>query len=137
MEYEICKRDSLSPETVAKMFLLMRDNYLGVVKEDFHRDLSQKDYVILLKSKNNLCGFSTFRLFNHTYREQKIRVAFSGDTIICKENRNSRILPISFGMLMNRIESDSNTPLYWMLISKRVPNLPFPTYLFSGILPCL
>ena len=128
MDYEILEESSLSDFDKQAMFKLMVENYSGVKKADFLRDLSKKDYVIILKSVGQLCGFSTFALFEHEINGERIRVAFSGDTVINKENRNSRQLPVSFGMLMNRIEKMSDEPLYWMLISKG-----FRTYRFLPV----
>ena len=135
MEYEICRRETLTASVKAAMLELIQENYLGVKRKDFYRDLSQEDYVILLRKDQQLCGFSTFRLFRHEYSGEQVLVAFSGDTIICKENRNSRILPISFGVLMNSIESEYDMPLFWMLISKGFRTYRFLPVYFEEFFP--
>lgn len=128
MDYEITQVPFLNENDKQSMFELMKDNYSGVNRAVFLKDLHEKDYVIILKSKDRLCGFSTFALSQHNINGRNIRLAFSGDTVISKENRNSRQLPVSFGVLMNRIEKLSDEPLYWMLISKG-----FRTYRFLPV----
>ena len=128
MNYEIIEQLQVSDKDRNAMYSLMLDNYEGIKKSDFLGDLSKKDYVIILKSEDKICGFSTFAVFDHEVNGQKVRVAFSGDTVIVKAKRNSRVLPVSFGVLMNRIEQESSVPLYWMLISKG-----FRTYRFLPV----
>lgn len=128
MDYQIVNRHLLTDSDRNSMFEMMKENFSGVKRHDFDSDLQQKDYVIILKSDGVLCGFSTFALSRHIINGRPIRIAFSGDTIISKQNRNSIQLPVSFGILMNQIEKISDEPLYWMLISKG-----FRTYRFMPV----
>ena len=124
----------LSAETRARMLALMVDCYLDVRAEEFARDLAEKDWVVLLVDpalprEEQLVGFSTLVQFPHLHRGQRIRIAFSGDTVIRPSAWGSQALPIGFGNLLKSIrERHPLDPLYWMLISKG-----FRTYRFLPV----
>ncbi|MCA9078374.1 MAG: hypothetical protein KDA93_25330 [Planctomycetaceae bacterium] len=67
-----------------RMFDLMEAAYEGVTWEQFHRDLEEKDQVILLQQAGtgDLQGFSTVRIEHLELQEEPVIVLFSGDTIV-------------------------------------------------------
>lgn len=125
------KVTDLTAELSEQMFRLMCRHYRQVRREDFDRDLADKDWVILLHapSSGEVVGFSTLKRFEHRYLGQRLRIVFSGDTIIEPNHWGSMELPLSFGRLMLSVQAEEPaTPLYWMLISKG-----FRTYRFLPV----
>ena len=118
----------------------MQKQYHNVVPDIFYQDLLAKDWVILLfDEKNALAGFSTLQLFNFSFKDETLRIAFSGDTIVDPEHWGSLQLPLAFGQLMNQLEAaDPERPLYWLLISKGFRTYRFLPVFFKVFYPsCL
>ncbi|MCD4781980.1 MAG: hypothetical protein K8S27_15745 [Candidatus Omnitrophica bacterium] len=115
--------ESISFETVREMFDLLDACYHNVTREQFQRDLFEKDWVIIIKDSTSLSlkGFSTLKVFLHDFQGKTCRVAFSGDTIIAPSCWGSLRLPMAFGALMLSILNERpDLPLYWMLITKGI-----------------
>lgn len=122
--------NDISPALAAQMLSLMQRHYDNVEREGFEQDLAAKDHVILLHeaSTGRLCGFSTLQVYDYDAGE-RIRVAFSGDTIIAPEHWGSIQLPLAFGhTLLSELDAQPNVPLYWLLTSKG-----FRTYRFLPV----
>ena len=109
------------------MFDLFKQYYADVDQESFLKDLSEKNFIILLWDKNQrqkeyLFGFSTI-LKKHL--EEKGILIFSGDTVVDKAHWGTKLLQKAFTQVLLRQRlKHPFTPLYWMLISKG-----FKTYL--------
>ena len=57
-----------------------------VITDIFHRDLNNKDWIILLRDEHDrLQGFSTLALYETEFNGKPISVVYSGDTIIRRE----------------------------------------------------
>jgi hypothetical protein len=90
---EIIKIDSLTSETINAMYALMDEFYDRITPSAFQKDLSEKDYSIMLYDQNNaLKGFSTQKMMQVTVGKQEIYGVFSGDTIIHKDHWGSLAL---------------------------------------------
>jgi hypothetical protein len=116
----IWKTSSLSTIDEGVMFKLYDLYYDGAEPATFRRDLSAKDYVIVLRDAANVVrGFSTLALYSEEYEGGKVNVVYSGDTIIDQQywgqNQFSKIW-LQFAGQIKR--DDPKTPLYWLLIVK-------------------
>src|SRR6266550_167734 len=60
------------------MYALFESYFAGTDRERFESDLAEKDGVILLRDRDRICGFSTFKWM----RGEDCIAFFSGDTII-------------------------------------------------------
>jgi hypothetical protein len=119
------------------MLALMMTYYANVTRRDFETDLENKDYAILLRNPHGeIAGFSTLKSFPYTQGGRRIRVAFSGDTIIDRRHWGSICLPLAFGQLMNRLRlQHDEDELYWFLISKGIRTYRFLPVFFKHFYP--
>ena len=115
------KVSELSSKDIDAMFNLFCKYYSNVSKEQFNIDLSEKDYLFLLKDKATLAikGFSTIVEFNIDKNGKASRGYFSGDTVIDKEYWGQGALGKAFlkFLFIQKLKKPF-TPLYWFLISK-------------------
>ena len=133
LKYNIIERKYISKETSEKMFFMMKKYYENVSKVKFYSDLEEKEQVIILTCNNELRGFSTQRFFEYS---NNTLIAFSGDTIIEKEHRNSTALPIAWIKLMlSVLETNPNKELYWILTSKGYKTYRFLPVFFNDYYP--
>ena len=102
------------------MFHLYDSYYQGASRKVFRMDLDDKDYVIALKDHEGVIrGFSTLAIFNERFYESKIRVIFSGDTIVDKAYWGQNPLSQTWIEFAGHIKAGApEIPLYWLLIVK-------------------
>jgi hypothetical protein len=118
--------DALSMDERGAMFRLMDRYYTGMTRDQFDRDLSNKDHLIrMFDGAGELCGFSTIQRLWLDYQGKKILVVFSGDTVIDQDCWGQKHLQNGFTRYLIRTWFERPfRPLYWFLISKG-----FKTYL--------
>ena len=118
---EIKNADSLQPFEVERMYAIFSKYYLNHTKEQFTRDLFEKDQVILLKDKKvkTIQGFSTLLKIDLTSQGHNAIGIYSGDTVLEKEYWGSKALGVAFLKYLwtEKIKSPFR-PVYWFLISK-------------------
>lgn len=112
--------EQLSSTDKKEQYRLLRHYFARTSYPQFLQDLSEKQYVILLKdSRQMIQGFSTVVVMDFITAEQGGKAMFSGDTIIHKQFWGSQALPLSWCRLAGRIKRHSiQAPLYWFLIVK-------------------
>ena len=138
IESSIIRVKDLSSAIYASMLGLMQEYYGNVTPDQFEADLQKKDVVNVLRSGEELCGFSTQVLHKHTFWGEEILVLYSGDTIIAAKYRNSMALPIAGGrMMLAIIEDNPGKPLYWLLTSKGYKTYKFLPVFFKEYYPSL
>ena len=138
IETSIIRVKDLSSALYLSMLGLMQDYYENVTPDQFEADLQKKDLVIVLRSGEKICGFSTQVLHEHKFRGEEILVLYSGDTIIAAKHRNSMALPIAGGRMMLAILKDNpGKPLYWLLTSKGYKTYKFLPVFFKEYYPSL
>ena len=119
LESSIIPVADLTKKHVDEMLRIMNKYYLNVTRDQFVKDLKEKDWVILLCEDGCIQGFSTQMLFHHDIEGHRVHVVFSGDTVIEKSHWCSLSLPLAFGGLMLSILSGNpERKLYWLLTSK-------------------
>jgi hypothetical protein len=103
-----------------EMLQLHRRYYLHVARERFRRDLSEKDWVLLmLDAAGRVGGFSTARLLPVSVDGQKRVFLFSGDTVMDRPYWSTSVLPACYCHLMARlIRDEGESDLHWFLITK-------------------
>lgn len=100
------------------MLALMDTHFEGLRPEAFHRDLAEKQWVILLKeASGRLAGFTTVQTFTLELGGTRQHVLFSGDTIVDPAYWNQPLLAGAFGHLLLKVLED-HAPLHWFLITK-------------------
>jgi hypothetical protein len=117
---KIIKIAESSPETIAAMFALYHHYYAGTNLAIFTHDLQNKNWVILLyDEENQLRGFSTLALFTTQHAGEKVRILYSGDTVIDHQFWGQHELAAAWIRFAGKIKQEQATvPLYWLLIVK-------------------
>jgi len=83
---KILKISELSQVDIEVMYQLMSQYYDNIAKENFINDLNAKKGVLLVFDiRENLCGFTTYDLFQLSFRNEMINILYSGDTVISEE----------------------------------------------------
>jgi hypothetical protein len=102
------------------LFALFQRYYDCVSFGRFDSDLSDKDSVFLVYDDDGgLQGFSTLAVRNSTFEGSKIRIAFSGDTIIDKSHWGSPSFAFAWIHHIGELAAQApGMPFYWLLIVK-------------------
>lgn len=111
----------LDRQTIADMWAVFRSYYADISRDRFLSDLSEKQFVILLRDTGDqsLQGFSTIQVLRRSFEGQPYIAVYSGDTIINQAYWGQTALQGAFyRFLMGLMLRNPLTPLYWFLISK-------------------
>ena len=128
----------LSPLEKDRMFSLMDEHYCNVTRQIFERDLSEKQYVILLEcmDTSEIAGFSTQMTYPFQFCGESCLILYSGDTIISRRQWGSLELPKAFGELMlSLIREHPDKKLFWFLITKGVRTYKFLPVFYKDFYP--
>lgn len=114
------ERAELMESDVDEMWNLYAKYYGGTSEEQFRSDLSTKTHVLLCSdSVGRIGGFSTIEVAEHEFRDEKVGILFSGDTIIRHEFWSRNDLAFSWIDFASREKlREPDRPLYWLLIVK-------------------
>ena len=130
-------RTDLSDEDIQSMFHLFSENFDGATIDIFQRDLSSKNWVILLRDStaHAIQGFSTLALYETTFNHKPLSVVYSGDTIIRREYWGTPQLPSTWIKTVLEKSVDMVQPLYWLLISSGYKTYRFLTVFYKEFFP--
>ena len=122
----LVSRDSLKPDDLENMHLLLSDHFDGVTWEQFQRDVAEKNWVILMKRSERLVGFSTMLLYETSVDGKPYSIVYSGDTIVAPEAWNTSTLPRAWiGSVAKLRTLYSHGAYLWLLLTSG-----FRTYRF-------
>jgi hypothetical protein len=119
---------TISKTTLDEFYALFNRHYDHVSFEKFKADFVEKDYVIVLRDReqNRLRGFSTLVLYERMVKNTPIKLIFSGDTIVEKKCWGEQELMKTWCSMVGAIKAEfDHIKLYWLLISKG-----YRTYLY-------
>lgn len=128
LESRILRVLDLPEGSVEEMFELFRSNFDRVGLGAFRKDLGEKEFVILLRdpATARIRGFSTQTLYELFHEGRRVRILYSGDTIIDPRFWGEHSLVRSWCRLAGALRAeDPAAPLYWFLICKG-----YRTYLY-------
>lgn len=126
---ESLKRESLSAFAEEEMFLLLAGHFDGVTREQFVRDLREKNWVIQLRRGGRLVGFSTLLARSSSFEGKQITAIYSGDTIVAPEAWGSSALARAWIATVNRIRMlHPAQRCFWLLLTSG-----FRTYRFLPV----
>ena len=130
-------RADLSKLDIQSMFRVFSENFNGATMEIFECDLSNKNWVILLRDSatNEIEGFSTLALYETTFNNQPLSVVYSGDTIIRREYWGTPQLPSTWIKTVLKKSANMVQPLYWLLISSGYKTYRFLTVFYKEFYP--
>lgn len=118
---EIVRIADLTASRRAEMLSLMEACFEGVSAGTFNREMSEKDWAILLyeRAGGALCGFSTLALMRTAVDGIPVRAFFSGDTIISPVHWGSLALEkVWLRFVFSRAKAEPGAKWYWFLICK-------------------
>ncbi|HRE32122.1 MAG TPA: hypothetical protein PLD88_09140 [Candidatus Berkiella sp.] len=117
---EITLISHLKTEQIEVMYQLFANYYECTDFAGFKRDLSKKNYVLIVYNENSqIVGFSTIWHYQTTYQEQKLQVIFSGDTIMANAYWGNSALAFNWIKFAGTLKALNPTlPLYWFIIVK-------------------
>ncbi len=103
-----------------EMFALFERYYDGTSYERFASDLANKDRVLMLRDESGaLQGFSTVAVYTRDFAGERVRVLFSGDTVVDERYWGQQALAFAWLRLAGEIKAERpDIRLYWFLISK-------------------
>ena len=112
----------LGGETRERMFDLYAAHYEASSAALFLEDLADKDWVVMIRDEDRaIRGFSTLKVgvFDDSESHRRIRVLFSGDTVIDRARWGTQALAFEWLRFAGQLKAEApETPLYWLLISK-------------------
>jgi hypothetical protein len=117
----------VTPSDARAMYDIFARHYDCVSLEQFLRDLSEKDCVLVLcNASGAICGFSTQKVFRVSVGGTPVRAVFSGDTIVDRAYWGEQELGRCWCRYVSAVYWEApEVPLYWFLISKG-----YRTYLY-------
>ncbi len=130
-------RADLSEADTGALFALFQENYHDVAFDIFKRDLSNKDWVIILRDTQSGCiqGFSTLALYETNVCGRRMSVVYSGDTIIRPACWGTPELPRTWIKTVLEKSAHMPQPLYWLLISSGYKTYRFLTVFYKEFYP--
>lgn len=135
---ETCRLDEVSDLDREQLFALMQRYYENVCRENFDRDLSDKDWVIIARCPRTsaILGFSTQSFYALKTVGKEVGVLFSGDTIVDSRYWARNPLATLWGRLaLSLIDENPERALYWFLISKGYKTYRFLPVFFREFYP--
>jgi hypothetical protein len=123
------QRTELSSQQRTEMFKLLSDHFVGVSREQFEVDLQEKNWIILLKRKGRIVGFSTLLAYESSFGKEPVSVVYSGDTIVAREAWGSMSLAQTWIASVNQLRIQyPRGRYYWLLLTSG-----FRTYRFLPV----
>jgi hypothetical protein len=114
----VTRRSALAASDRDAMFALLSRHFDGVRRDQFERDLQEKNWVILLEGESGLAGFTTLLAYETRFAGAPVSVIFSGDTIVAGEARGSTALARAWIDTVHRLRlAYSQGPYYWLLLT--------------------
>jgi hypothetical protein len=128
---------AIAPATARAMYEIFARHYDCVSKDQFLRDLSEKDCVLVLHNAHNvICGFSTQKVFRVTVACAPVRAVFSGDTIVDRAYWGEQELGRCWCRYVSSVYwEEPDVPLYWFLISKGYRTYLYLPLFFESFFP--
>lgn len=120
LNYSLVSAVTVNQRIVKRLFSLMEIHYDKMTFEQFQKDLLGKDFVGLIKDKQQVVqGFTTFVVNPKGTGTKEYSIVFSGDTIIAKEHWGSQIMMQGWCNTIGRLMSTNpDKKWYWYLLSK-------------------
>ena len=119
----------LSSDVKSAMFALLRAHFDGVDERQFATDLSEKNWVLLLRREERIVGFTTFAVYESCFEGETLTVVYSGDTIVAPESWNSTALSRGWISAVKSFrEQNPGQRCVWLLLTSG-----FRTYRFLPV----
>jgi hypothetical protein len=120
------------------MLDLMQHHYCNVRAERFHRDLKQKQSVILVREpqQHSVCGFSTQTIVERNHDGRRRLALFSGDTIVDRRWWGDPALGQAWGrFVLQWLDEHPGAECDWFLISQGFRTYRYLSLFFREFYP--
>lgn len=118
MNGRLVQQSSLTRPERDSMFALLDTHFEGVRREQFDRDLGEKNWVVLIENGQKLAGFSTLLVYPATVMGAHLTVVCSGDTIVSPAAWGSMAFPRTWIESVYRLRDvHSQGRLIWLLLT--------------------
>ena len=108
--------DETARREMASLYL---DNYEGTSEALFFHDLSKKDEALLVYAGPQLVGFTTLMVFERAWGAGRIRVVYSGDTVVDRAHWGQQALAFDWISRLGALKRERpEMPMYWFLLVK-------------------
>lgn len=109
----------LSENDLADMQQLYLAYYDGCTEQQVLADLQDKNEVILVRFNGAIVGFTTLKVFEHSWEKRIVRIVFSGDTIVDRAHWGQQALAFAWIEKMGALKRERpELEMYWFLIVK-------------------
>jgi hypothetical protein len=111
--------DELTVDIRRKMLSLYLSHYDGCTEAQMLSDLAEKREALILYCDREIVGFTTVQVYEREWQDQRIRVVYSGDTIVDRSHWGQQSLANHWISHITRIKLERpELPLYWFVIVK-------------------
>lgn len=122
-------RAELSIRRRDEMFTLLTRHFEGVTRNQFERDLDEKNWVIEIENQGRLIGFSTLLVKQEEFDGEALTAIYSGDTIVDPEGWKSPVLARTWIHAVNALRNEwPARRCIWLLLTSG-----FRTYRFLPV----
>ena len=130
-------RDTLSAADCAEMYSLLALHFEGVTREQFERDLTEKNWVVEIRHAQRLVGFSTLLVAEAWFEGRALTVIYSGDTIMSPDARGTPVLARTWIGAVNSLRATvPSRPCYWLLLTSGYRTYRFLPVFWKEFYPC-
>ncbi len=134
---QVLPRKGLSGPQIQDMYELLTRYFEGVTDAQFERDLTEKNYVILLTRATELVGFSTLLAYEASFERAPVSVVYSGDTIVAQEAWGTAALPRAWIAAVNQLRTTvPRGSYYWLLLTSGFRTYRFLPLFWREFYPC-
>jgi hypothetical protein len=110
---------SLGDDIRARMARIYLASYDGSSQAIFFGDLATKDEVLLVHSADELIGFTTLRTFDYAWEGRRVRVVYSGDTVVDRAHWGQQSLAFAWISRIGELKREHpDIPMFWFLLVK-------------------
>lgn len=129
VHFQLVPRADLTALQRESMFELLAHHFEGVTREQFARDLAEKNLALLLQRDDRLVGFSTQLAYSTEFEGESVNVIYSGDTIVAPEAWGTTALPRAWVAGVNALRATLPPGrCFWLLLTSG-----FRTYRFLPV----
>ena len=126
---DVVAQSALTAAEREAMFELLAAHFEGVTREQFARDLAEKNWVLRLTGAGRLVGFSTVLAYETECAGERLAVIYSGDTIVAPEAWGGTTLARAWIAAVNEVRATLGAGrCVWLLLTSG-----FRTYRFLPV----
>lgn len=119
-----------------QMLSLVQAYYDNLSEEAFLNNLTRKDFVVFLKDRELIIGFTAIELSNYIFEGQQIRVVLAEETVISREYWQNQELPLLWLQSIFELrEQDKTNRWYWIVPASSYLSYQSMTLFFPEFYP--